>query len=98
MPGGPEFDKDRWRNDPMDGLYDHDALLGYMLQGWNHNKIGDPVLVRLLEMGLWDGTYPDNKYAFPLCHSTAIATRFLPRIMALEKQVGDGLSKPWCLD
>ena len=33
MPGGPEFDEDRWCNDPMDGLYDHDALLGYMLRG-----------------------------------------------------------------
>ena len=31
--GGPEFGKDRWRNDPMDGLYDHNALLGYMLWG-----------------------------------------------------------------
>ena len=104
MPGGPEFDEDRWRNDPMDSLYDHDTLLGYMLRGsdqlrgWNRNEIGDPVLVRLLEMGLWDGTYPNNKYNFPARHATAIATRFLPRIMALEKQVGDGLSKPWCLD
>ena len=104
MLGGPEFDEDRWRNDPMDRLYNHGALLGYMLQGsdqlrgWNRNEIGDLVLVRLLEMGLWDGTYPDNKYAFPLRHTTAIATHFLLRIMALEKQVGDGLSKPWCLD
>ena len=52
MPGGPEFDEDRWHNDPMDGLYDHDALLRYMLwgsdqlRGWNCNEIGDPVLVR----------------------------------------------------
>ena len=104
MPGGPEFDKDHWRNDPIDGLYDYDALLRYMLRGsdqlrgWNCNEIGDPVLVRLLEMGLWDGTYPNNKYAFNLCHSTGIATHLLPRIMALEKQVGDSLSKPWCLD
>ena len=104
MPGSPEFDEDRWRNDPMDGLYDHDALLGCMLRGsdqlrgWNHNEIGDLVLVRLLEMGPWDGTYPNNKYAFPARHATAIATRFLPRIMALEKQVGDGLSKLWGLD
>ena len=104
LPGGPEFDEDSWCNNPMDGLYDHDTLLGYMLQGldqlrgWNRNEIGDPVLVRLLEMGLWDGTYPDNKYAFPAHHTTTIATHFLPRIMALEKQVGDGLSKPWCLD
>ena len=100
MPGGPEFDEDCWRNSPMDGLYDHDALLRYILQGldqlrgWNRNEIGDLVLVCLLEMGLWDGTYPDNKYAFPFRHGTAIATHFLPRIMALEKQVGDGLSKP----
>ena len=54
MPRGQEFDEDLWCNDPMDGLYDHDALLGYMLRGsdqlrgWNHNEIGDPVLVRLL--------------------------------------------------
>ena len=68
------------------------------LRGWNRNEIGDPVLVRLLEMGLWDGTYPNNKYNFPARHATAIATCFLPRIMALEKQVGDGLSKHWCLD
>ena len=86
MPGGPEFDVDRWHNDPMDGLYNHDALLRYMLwgldqlQAWNRNEIGDPVLVHLLEMGLWDGTYPDNKYAFPFRHATAIATHFLPRI------------------
>ena len=33
LPGGPEFDEDCWRNDPMDRLYDHDALLGYMLRG-----------------------------------------------------------------
>ena len=104
MPGGPEFDEDRWHNNPMDRLYDHDALLGCMLrgldqlQGWNHNEISDLVLIRLLEMGLWDGTYPDNKYTFPFHHATAIATCFLPRIMALEKQVGDGLSKSWCLD
>ena len=94
--GGPEFDEDRWCNDPMDRLYDHDTLLGYMLwgsdqlRGWNHNKISDLVLVCLLEMGLWDGTYPDNKYTFNLCHSTTIATCLLPRIMALEKKVGDG--------
>ena len=33
MLGGPEFDEDHWHNNPMDGLYDHDALLGYMLRG-----------------------------------------------------------------
>ena len=25
MLGGPEFDEDHWRNDPMDGFYNHDC-------------------------------------------------------------------------
>jgi len=54
----------------MDDLYNHDALLAYMLQGsdklhaWNQGDIRDPVLIWLIEMGLWNGTYPDNKYDF----------------------------------
>ena len=76
LPGGPEFDEDCWCNNPMDGLYDHDTLLGYMLQGsdqlqgWNCNEISDLVLVRLLEMGLWDGVratlHPDAPAALEL--------------------------------
>ena len=50
------------------------ALRVESLRGWNRREIGDPILVYLLEMGLWYGTYPDNKYTFNLCHDTTITT------------------------
>jgi len=99
VPGEEPFDEERWRQDPMDDLYNHNTLLAYMLQGsdqlrpWNRGNIGDPVLICLIEMGLWNGTYPDNKFTFDYRHSTTVATRLLPCIMNLEKQVGDGLSE-----
>ena len=51
VPGEEAFDEERWRQDPMDDLYNHDALLAYMLQGsdqlcaWNRGDIGDLVLI-----------------------------------------------------
>jgi len=67
---GEPFDEEHWHNDPMDNLYNHDAFLVYMLRGsdqlhtWNQGDIGDHVLIWLIKMGLWNGTYPDNKYIF----------------------------------
>ena len=57
-------------------------------------NIGDLVMVCLLEMRLWDGTYPNNKYTFPLHHSTAIATCLLPKIIALLESVPTVLTQP----
>jgi len=44
--------------------------------------------IHLIEMGLRNGVYPDNKFTFEYHHATAIATRLLSCIMNLEKQVG----------
>ena len=53
-------------------------------------KINDPSLLSLLRMGVLDWKAPNNRLhqaTQAIRHGTAIALRFLPRIMKLESQV-----------
>ena len=93
LPGEAHFDKGCWLQDAMPELHRQDTLWAYCIWGaaWfqrlSHQQVNDPVLIRLLEMGLVNGYAPDNKYNFA-DHYAAIATsRLLDRLLVLEKQV-----------
>ena len=56
----------------------------------NWRKINDPSLLSLLQMGVLDWKAPNNhlhQATQAIRHGTAIALRFLPRIMKLESWV-----------
>ena len=60
------------------------------LQAVDQMKINDPSLLSLLRMGVLDWKAPNNhlhQATQAIRHGTAIALRFLPRIMKLESRV-----------
>ena len=86
----------RWWNDVFPNLYFDDRLWAHMIRGaeWlrvvNRTKINDASLLSLLRTGVLDWKAPNNhlhQATQVIRHSTAIALRFLPRIMKLESQV-----------
>ena len=86
----------RWWNDVFPNLYFDDRLWAHMIHGaeWlrvvNRMKINDALLLLLLRMGVLDWKAPNNRLhqaTQVIRHGTAIALRFLPRIMKLESQV-----------
>ena len=86
----------RWWNDVFLNLYFDDRLWAHMIRGaeWlcvvDQMKINDAPLLSLLRMGVLDWKAPNNhlhQATQVIRHGTAIALRFLPRIMKLESQV-----------
>ena len=56
----------------------------------DQTKINDPLLLSLLRMGVLDWKAPNNRLhqaTQAIRHGTAIALRFLPRILKLESRV-----------
>ena len=85
-----------WWNDIFLNLFFDDWLWAHMIRGaeWlcvvNWTKIIDPSLLLLLCMGVLDWKAPNNhlhQATQAIRHSTAIALRFLPRIIKLESWV-----------
>jgi hypothetical protein len=76
----------------MPELHKMDALWAYCIRGaaWfqrlNRQQVNDPVLIRLLEMGLVDGQAPDNKFNFPDRYAAIATSRLLDRLLVLERQ------------
>ena len=98
LPGEARFDEGRWLQDAMPELHKMDALWAYCIRGaacfhcLNLQQVNDPVLVRLLEMGLVDGHPPDNKFNFSDCYAAIATSQLLDRLMVLEEQVREGPS------
>ena len=70
LPGEARFDEGHWLQDAMPELHKMDTLWAYCIHRatWfhclNHQQVNNPVLVRLLEMGLINGHLPDDKFNF----------------------------------
>ena len=90
LPGEARFDEGRWLQDAMPELHKMDALWAYCISGaaWfhrlNRQQVNDPVLVRLLEMGLVDGHPPDNKFNFSNRYATIATSRLLDCLLIEE--------------
>jgi hypothetical protein len=87
----------QWKRDIFAELHNDDALWAYMIRcegeirALQDGELNDPVLWRLLRMGVldWEGT--DNRLhqaTQAMRHSTAISTRILTRLLELENKVG----------
>ena len=77
-------------------LFFDDQLWAHMIRGaeWlrmvDRRKINDPSLLSLLRLGVLDWSAPNDRLhqvTQVIRHGTAIALRFLPRIMKLESWV-----------
>jgi hypothetical protein len=97
LAGEETFDVHRWKNDRMDELYNDDALWAYMIRAseeirlQDRERINDPVLRRLLAMGVYDWTQQDrslNSTLPALRYSAAMGSRLLNRILEEEDKVG----------
>jgi len=85
----------RWRRDEFRELHNDDALWAYAIRAhfeWEavRRSETDPVLLRLLHMGIHDWTGSDDRLhqaTQAMRHSTAMATRLLSRIRTLEEKV-----------
>ena len=89
----------RWYQDGMAKVHNHDALWAFMIRlsdqmredDFKQGMMKDPVLWRLLKMGVWDWRGEDvllNQTVPAVRHATALASRMLPRLFKLEKKVG----------
>ena len=87
----------QWKNDTLQEMSNDDMLFGNMIRigaqlddFWQQN-LNDPVLVRLLKMGVFDWNEGDGKgwksANQSTRHSVAIDSRLLMRILELEKKV-----------
>ena len=96
--GEARFDEGHWLQDTMPKLHKMDVLWAYCICGaarfhcLNHQQVNNPVLIRLLEMGLVDGHPPDNKSNFSNRYTAIATSRLLDRLLVLEKQVREGPS------
>jgi len=95
--GELSFDVHRWKNDKMNKLYNDDALWAYVIwvseemhhQDWD--QVRDPVLHRLLSMGVYDWSGVDkqlNQTVPAMRHSTTMASRLLQHLLEIDEQVG----------
>jgi len=94
--GSVNFDEEQWRNNPMNVLYNDDAIhvyrirLSEQIRFMDLARIRDPVLMRLLNMGTFDWK-PPNSIAGPIqgmSYSAVLMSRILPRVLDLEDKVG----------
>ena len=103
LPGEARFDEERWLQDTMPELHKMDTLWAYCIRGaaWfhrlNRQQVNNPVLVRLLEMGLVDGHLSDNKFNFSDRYTAIATSRLLDRLMVVEEQVREGPSPVYLL-
>ena len=85
--------KNRWRQDMLMECTDRDALWGYtvrlhsIVQRMDRAKLNDPVLYRLLRMGVYDAEGRKGEVADAVRLSTATSSRLLDRILAVQEQV-----------
>ena len=93
----PEARIHRWKNNQLEELHNDDALWGFMIWAleefrlMDHTKLRDPVMSRLLQMGIYDWRGEDHRLhqSTPaMHHATPMATQLLARTMTLEDQVG----------
>ena len=86
----------RWRLDHLPELGNDDALYGFAIRASKElrlvdwSEVNDPVLHRLLTMGIFDWNLPDNRLhqaTQAIRFSTALDTRLLGRILQLERKV-----------
>ena len=94
--GSENFDEEQWRNNPMNILYNDDAIHAYrirlseQIRFMDLARVRDPVLMRLLDMGTFDWK-PPNSIAGPIqgmSYSAVLMSRILPRVLDLEDKVG----------
>ena len=85
-----------WWQDAYLNLFFNDRLWAHMIQGaeWlqevDRTRINNPALLSLLQMGVLDWKAPNDhlhQATQVIRHRTAMALRFLPRILKLESQV-----------
>jgi len=93
----PEAKMHRWKYDQMVECHNEDALWAFMMRAseeyclLDHTKLRDPVMRRLLHMGIYDWKGEDKRLhqtTPSMRHATAMATRLLAHTMTLEDQVG----------
>ena len=86
----------QWWCDVYPNLFFNDRLWAHMIQGakWlrhmDQTKINNLALLSLLQMGVLDWKAPNDclhQATQAIRHGTAMALRFLPRILNLESQV-----------
>ena len=96
LPAEPVFNENRWRFDVMDELHSDDFFWAcairdaHVLQRTTHNQMRDPVLRRLLRLGLFDWYAPNdqlNQATQAIRYSSAVNFRLLSRILELEAKV-----------
>ena len=96
LPGDTAANEARWRNDSLLDVYDDDALWGFMIRAseelpqFTGARVRDPVLSRLLRMGVYDWTGENVRTVAStqaMRHSTAMATRLLARLLEVEEKV-----------
>jgi len=93
--GSESFDEERWRNNPMNELFNDDAIHAYrirlseQLRSMDLARVQDPVMMRLLNMGTFDWKSP-NSIAGPIqgmSFAAVLMSRILPRVLDLEDKV-----------
>ena len=86
----------RWRNDQFPELFNDEALWAYMIRvseefgKINWEEVNDPVLKRLLRMGIFDWRDDDTRLhqaTQAMRHGTAMGTRILGRVLEVERKV-----------
>ena len=82
--------------DAFPQLHNDDALWAYMIQDseqfrtLNDEVLQDPVIIRLLHMGIFDWEEPNgtlHQATRAIWHSTALGSRLLGRILLEERKV-----------
>ena len=85
-------------NDAFVEAHHDDALFGYMLressdyETTDWNVVNDPVIHRLLRMGIYDWQDPDKELhqaKRAIRFSTALSSRILKRVLTVEQKVSD---------
>jgi hypothetical protein len=93
----------RWRNDQFMELNNDDALWAYMIRASEEfqmirwDEVNDPVLRRLMRMGIFDWKTPDTRLhqaTQAMRHGTAMSTRILGRVLQGENKVTRVQSSP----
>ena len=95
LPGDAAFQEARWKRDVLQECYNDDALWGYMIRLADELKsktleVDDPVLKRLLRMGIFDWEGEDKRLhqaTQAIRHSTALSGRILAQVLELETKV-----------
>jgi hypothetical protein len=95
--GDEVFDSYKWHDDVLPGCLTDDQLWGYCIRAGEEmtqeywGGVKDPVLENLMRIGIFERTDRRdvclNQSLPAIRHSTAIASRLLPRLTAVETKV-----------